>query len=410
MVSWLLLTLFATIAGSSGEATVTTLEGRAASGTISAWTANEVSLKTADGAVVFPAAELLSVQWDREPAEDAAALHLEFTDGGRMRYSEFAIAKRIVTVKSGLSKEPLRVSRDAIRMIQLRPSTSFVETALDEIERKGAPGDALVVSQRDSETMDYLTGVIGEVTAEQASFEWDGERVPVKRSKIAAMVFYHAREASLPEVNCELSLVDGSRVPANEVALRGDRVSVATPAGVSLEFSLDQIVSADFSTGKIAYLSDMKASDVRWTPAIGVPADTSITARNTPRNNTSFSGSPLSLLWNNDAANSRRDIRTYAKGLALRSRTEVAYRLPAGMKRFVAIAGLDPHDAGQGNVSLEIRGGDRVLWEGVVEGGQKPVEINVELGAARRLHLTVGYGTNLDYGDRLHLIEARLTK
>ena len=38
------------------------------------------------------------------------------------------------------------------------------------------------------------------------------------------------------------------------------------------------------------------------------------------------------------------------------------------------------------------------------------MEIDVELGTARRLQLVVDYGENLDYGDRLHLVEARFTK
>ena len=42
------------------------------------------------------------------------------------------------------------------------------------------------------------------------------------------------------------------------------------------------------------------------------------------------------------------EIRTYAKGLALRSRTELAYRLPAGMRRFAATAGIDPATAAPG--------------------------------------------------------------
>ena len=94
----------------------------------------------------------------------------------------------------------------------------------------------------------------------------------------------------------------------------------------------------------------------------------------------------------------------------MRSRTELAYRMPTGMRRFMAIAGIDPATAGQGHVALEIRADDRVLWEGEIDGQRPPVEIDLELGTARRLQLHVDYGENLDYGDRLHLVEARVTK
>ncbi len=100
----------------------------------------------------------------------------------------------------------------------------------------------------------------------------------------------------------------------------------------------------------------------------------------------------------------------YAKGLAIRSRTEMTYRLPDGMRRFTAIAGIDPQSAGQGRVALEIRADGKMLWEGPVNGLEPPVPIDLELKGARRLQLLVDYGENLDYGDRLHLVEACVTK
>jgi hypothetical protein len=103
-------------------------------------------------------------------------------------------------------------------------------------------------------------------------------------------------------------------------------------------------------------------------------------------------------------------VRTYPRGIAVRSRSELVYRIPEGMSRFLLTAGIDPATAAQGHVTLEIRGDDQVLWEGTIDGREPPVEIDVELGAARRLQLVVDYGENLDYGDRLHLIEARFTK
>lgn len=405
-----LFTVMAAATASGGEATIATLDGRTISGDINAWTATELSLNTASGQTKLPASEVLEVRWSREAVEAAGATHIELIDGSRISYGELTIAKREAVFTGGFLSQPLRIPRDAIRLIELRPSTPFITSAIQEIERKEIPGDALVVSQRDSETMDYLTGVIGDVTAEQATFEWDGERVPVKRSKIAAMVFYQPRQPALPDAACELSLTDGSRITAREISLGEGRLSVTTPVGVVLEVPLDQVAGADFSSGKIAYLSDLTPTGVSWTPGLGLPKTDLFTEKNLPRSDASFSGSPLSLLWNDDAARSRRDVRTYAKGLALRSRTEVTYRLPQGMKRFSTVAGLDPDNRGGGNLSLVIRGDDRVLWEGVLDGAQPPVEIDVELGAARRLHLVVDYGDYLDFGDRLHLAEARVTK
>ena len=86
------------------------------------------------------------------------------------------------------------------------------------------------------------------------------------------------------------------------------------------------------------------------------------------------------------------------------------YRLPAGVKRLAALAGIDPATSGQGNVALEISADGRLLWQGEIDGSEAPVEIDLPLSGVRRLRIVVDYGSNLDYGDRLHLVDARLTK
>jgi hypothetical protein len=118
----------------------------------------------------------------------------------------------------------------------------------------------------------------------------------------------------------------------------------------------------------------------------------------------------LSLAWPDESLPAGHELRTYDKGLAIRSRTDLEFRLPAGMQRLAVIAGIDPTTASEGHVVLEIRADERVLWEGEIDGKRPPVEIKLELGAAHRLQFHVDYGRNLDYGDCLHLVEARVTK
>jgi len=405
------LLLLAIVSTAQGETVVTMLDGRTLTGEVVAWDAKAISITTADGKQELPASALLDARWSRDEAPAAEALNIEFVDGTRFSYAEFTMANRQAKLSGSYSDEPLEIPREAIRLIELQPPSPAIAQAIEEIGRKNLAGDALVVTKRDGQSMDYLTGVVGDVSAEQAAFEWDGETVPVKRSKIAAIVFYHPRRQGLPEAACELSLVDGSRIAARRLELNDRTLKIETPAGVELTVPLERIQRADFSAGKVAYLSDLKPSEVRWTPRVATPAGADVIATyGLPRNDASYSGSPLSLLWKDDVLRSRRDVRTYNKGLAIRSRTELTYRLAEGMRRFAATAGIDPSSTVQGHVTLQVRADDRVLWEGPVDGKQAPVEIDVELGAARRLHLTVDYGENLDFGDRLHLVEARVTK
>ena len=408
MPLWLLLLAAAT--APSSEATLTTLDGQTVAGVVVGWDGKRIEVQIGGETESLPTDALLDVAWVHEPASPAGTT-IELIDGSRLHVSDVTVAKRTATAKFAGARSPLRIPTEKIRRIEFLATSAPLETALSEVESKQPAGDSLVIIKRDGEAMDYITGVVGDVTAEQADFKWDGEQVPVKRSKIAAIVFYHAQEAKLPETLCELTLTDGSRVASRRAALAGANVTALLSAGPSVTFPLAQVARIDFSSGKIAYLGDLKPTAVRWTPRVALPEGaTTIAAYGLPRNNVSYTGSPLSLQWKDDPLPNRRDVRTYARGMAVRSRTDLSYLIPRGMTRFVATAGIDPASASQGHVVLTVRGDDRVLWEGPVDGRQPPVEIDVQLGAARRLQLVVDYGENLDYGDRLHLIEARFTK
>ena len=411
MTSLALLLLLATTAGAGDDVVATTLEGRTVSGRLQAWTDQEVSLETATGVESFAASNLLDVRWSREATANASPITLELIDGARLHCTTFTLAKREAAADGLCTGQPLAVSRDLLRQVNLAPATPALAAALEEAGRKDAAGDTLVVFNRDGKSVDYLSGVVGDVASEQVEFQWDGQRVQVKRSKIAAIVFYQARRPQLTEAACELSLADGSRIVARSASAKDGRLRVTTPAGVELDVPLEAVLRADFSAGKVVYLSDLDPSEVRWTPRVAAPASAStIAAFGMPRRDVSFSGSPLTLTWKDATAGARPEVRTYAKGLALRSRTELVYRLPENLRQFTAIAGIDPAAAGQGNVYLEIRGDDAVIWEGEIDGKQPPVEIAVPIKSARRLQLRVDYGDNLDYGDRLHLVDARVTK
>lgn len=411
----LTLTIAALVAGESAQPTVTLLDGRTMVGAVTAWSGQSLTIQTDAGEQQVPATELLEVSWpaaaDAATAAAPAMACIELIDGTRIPLEKFTVADRVATIETPLAAAPLELRAELIKRVELVPPTPASTAAWEGMDRKEITGDTLLVIKRDGESFDYLSGVVGDVTPEQADFQWDGDKVQVKRSKIAGIAYYQAKPRTLKDAVCELTLADGSLVSARKVALAGESIAATTPAGVELSLPLASVRRADFSGGKLAYLGDMKPTQSAWEPRIAWGAGAQlIGAQGQPRSNESFAGSPLSLLWRDDPLPARRDIRTYNKGVAIRSRTELEYRLPAEMRRFVAIAGIDPQSAHQGHVSLEIRADDRVVWEGEIDGKKPPVEIDVELGAARRLRLLVDYGKNLDYGDRLHLVEARVTK
>ena len=147
------------------------------------------------------------------------------------------------------------------------------------------------------------------------------------------------------------------------------------------------------------YLSDIEPATANATPFVGLPPSATLAAEyGKPRRDKSAFGGPLSLLMKEgDSAAAQAAARIFPKGLALRSRSEIVYRLPAGFQRFIAIAGIDLGD-------------DRMLLETEVTGDQPPQPIQLDIANVKRLKIVVDYGQNVDTGDWLNLCDARIAK
>ena len=156
----------------------------------------------------------------------------------------------------------------------------------------------------------------------------------------------------------------------------------------------------------------MEPAIERWTPLVQTPEGADlIKDYGLPRRRQSFLGSALTLRFpsGSDVGNAS-ELRTFSRVLAIRSRTEVEYRLDPGWSRFRAVAGIDPACSAQGNAILEVYADDRIVWREIIDGDGSPNDVDVDISGARRLRILVDYGRNLDFGDRVHLVDAKVTK
>jgi hypothetical protein len=189
-------------------------------------------------------------------------------------------------------------------------------------------------------------------------------------------------------------------------------VTITTTASTMFKWPLADVNFIDFSAGKILYLSDVDAASDQWTPLVGLPPGATAAAQyGKYRRDQSAYGGPLTL-WTkeNESPPAPAQPRAYNKGLALRSRTELVYRLPAGFRRFLAVAGIDPATSASGNVRLQIFADDHVLFESDVAGREPAQPIDIDVKGVKRLKIVVDYGQNLDTGDWLNLCDARIVK
>lgn len=410
------------MAVASADVTATRLDGSVAQGELRNWADGQLVIAAADGEQALASNELLSLRAASPPPATpadpkAAALpSVELVDGSVLPIDDLTVEGGKVQLKlhSGTSVSGQALSLDVKQLaaVRLQPLESAVATQWDEVRSQNLASDVLVVLKRDGASLDYAEGIVGDVTPAKVSVKLDGDTLSVDRAKVAGFVYFRTKKPTDKDPYCLLQGRDGLKVAAASVALADGVLHVTTVAGAKFDWPVDALELADFSAGKVIYLSDIEPASEQWTPLVALPAAAKVAASfgRTRRNQSAFGG-PLTVIAPGDpSSTSGVRIQSYNKGLAIRSRTEIIYKLPQEFRRFVAVAGIDPSASRGGNVTLILLGDDRPLLEKQIFGGAPPEAIEVQIDNTKRLKILVDFGQNLDTGDWLNLCDARILK
>jgi hypothetical protein len=403
---------------SSREVTAVLLDGTSIAGELRTWNAEEVIIVRDEKETRVATGELVSIRWPRQAPSTAEnelqGGFVELTDGTILPAKEIVVAKSTATVTIGSllpdDKKVIRLPLPQLAAVCLQELEPTVEEQWDQIRSQELASDVLVVKNRDGKSLDYVEGVLGNVTQTKIEFEHEGDVMRVDRTKVAGWLYFRKSASAQTEPRAILHGRMGLRADAADARLSDQIVQITTAGGIKLEWPLSDLHFADFSSGKIVYLSDLEPVSQRWTPLVGLTAAAESAAKyGQIRLDQSAFGRLLTLRVE-ESGSSLGEVKSFGKGVAIRSRTELVYRLPRGFEQFVALAGIDPATSATGAVRLAIYADDRSVFDADIAGDQSPHEIELDIAGVKRLKIVVDFGRNLDTGDWLNLCEARLIK
>lgn len=391
MLNVLLTSLLAVVP----DFTVTTATGSSTVGRLAELSAQRVVVETAAGRKEFATPQVVELRPETAVAARAAkvAAWIELIDGTQLAATSLSVMGHRAAV--GLEDASLEIPTRAIAQVRFQEQSPKIAQQWAEIVKAPRSGDVLVIRKQDS--IDYLSGVLGDVTAESVQFTLDGEQVPVKRTRVEGLLYAPPPGGVPADAFCSVVGAGGSRLAVRQAAVQGEQLRITTPAGVEFSRPLSWIAAVQF---QVQYVSDLAPESATWTPYVGTAAEESPAARtfHQPRFNRGFESGKLMLGG-----------QPYAKGLALCSRSEVVYRLPGKFSTLVALVGIDDASRPEGNVRLSIYGDERRLWEGDVTGRDPPRPISVDLQGANRLRIVVDFNGD-ETSDYLNLCDARILK
>ena len=392
------LVIIALLSAALPEVEVQTVEGEQFAGTLVEWKAERLVLKTEDGQRSLSADELSALAPRHPSTADLAVgkVEVQLVDGSSFSASQYtARAGTAAVVLPGGRK--LSVPRESVSAVRLQGSGAAAGAQWERILKNRPTADILVVQR--GEALDYHKGVIREVSESEVLFELDGEALPVKRTKVAGLVYYCPPGNKLAGTLCRIVDMTGARWIVREVQFDGE-VRWTTLSGVLCNRPVEELKRVEFASDKVLYLSDLKAESVEWVPWFQPDKEQDFLSQFfAPRQDRTPEGKPLHLGG-----------KAYRKGLAMNSRTTAVFRLPDRYRRFKATAGIDDEMRPRGSLQLVIRGDDRVLLETEITGTEEPRNIDLDVTGVRRLTVTAEFGKEMDQGDHLLLCEARVIK
>lgn len=373
-----------------------TLQGERLQGALTRLSADEAVVQVGKAERKLPLGDVLQfsrsiskVKPVRDPREGVAQL----TDGSTFGFLEVESAEQGKTLAFKTPRlGTIRLETKAVRSLRIGPAEGELGIAWSQLAEKTSRDDRLVV--RKEKVLDFLTGVIGELDAKGLKFLLENEEINVKRERIYGLIY--ARPVTDTESGIAVD-VEGLDLLKGIRKISGDpkEIQLELSGGGHLTLAPEVISRADFSAGKLQYLSAMTPRDVQYQAYFDVIQ-------------------PITKDRNLDGGPIRLDGKTYSRGVCLHSKTILKYEIPEGFRRFQTVAGID-QSLRLGDVLLIIRGDDKELFRGRIQRKESAKPLDLDIAGVRELEITVDFGDSADpnrddVGDHLDLADARVIK
>lgn len=369
------------------------LDGTALSGKLLR-IAPELTINTADGERALAWNEILEVRpVDVAPNPNSSRppqrppLRFQLADGSEFAGSISGSNDGDLRVVTALAASA-RVARSNIRSII---AADPPETAKADLARwlANPPENTDGVIVAGSAKALALDGAIKDIDAARVLFTFKGQQRELPWKQIAG-VFVSKNVARGSTTIIRTS--DGERFAGRVTG--GDESGVVLSSGVFDQLTLPwtQIAVINVLSERLQFLSDLKPIEYQFEPLFSSKFE--------PSFDTALEGGPIIV-----------NGREFAKGVCMRSRSFLVFRINGEYRQFAATVGILDETGGRGNAIVGITGDGRTLWSNKqLRGGEPPQEVNIDVSNVGTLVLVVDRGEDLDIADHVAWAFARLIR
>lgn len=334
----------------------------------------------------LPIAELLAVELSSSKLTAATQAWLELIDGSKLHATSFTTATGTATVKL-VSGQTITLPTRSLAAVRFRAPETAVDPQWRDIVTADLSGDLLVIRKTAEASedepavaggvvLDQLDGTILSVAEATVSFDFDGEKIDVRREKLEGIAFFQPTKRTLVRPICQVIDRSGGRWMVKSMKLDASDLAIETPVGLSVKLPLADLASIDLAAGNLLFLTDLEPE--RREAAFGLqPPAMTATFAELYRNRT-------------DGEVYKLGGKSHARALALHGKTSLTFRVPEGFSYLRGVVGIDDVVQASSSVKLTIVGDNRELFQGEFDSEKRgPIDLDLDVSGVRRLVITL---------------------
>ena len=401
----LTLTLLAALLAPT-DSRISMLDGQAHSGTLVAISSMDIEIIESSGSIKLPIDDVMVIELPANPATTSEETQmLFFNDGSQVHGAAIARTAKSLTAQTALFGS-VDASVEAIHAVRLQAANPSFTQQWDTFLKRDAEKDNLVVAKRDGSGLDFLAGIVSNVTATQVEFLLDGETIPVPAERVYGIVFARTKKAVTP-ATIQLTSVVGDILSVNAITLEGDKFNAETAWGQTVSIALNSLKKIDLSNGRIQFLSDMPALAERFD---GVDPENSLFTGLIDADQQKLLFGPQRNTTIERQSSLRLRGREFTKGLCIHSKTEIQWDLEKKFSRMECLIGIDDEVAFNGShaVALKISGDGNILFEKLIDTTDEPLPLRLSVDGVSTLTVLVDFGDGSSVCDWLDIADAKL--
>jgi hypothetical protein len=393
------------------DSKISMLNGQTHSGLLTAMSTTVVEITEKEMPVTLPIEDVMMIEFPvTAPASADESQMVFFTDGSRVRGTSVACTAKSLTAQSKLFGA-VDAKLDAIHAVRLQPDNPSYTQQWNTFLQRDSEKDNLVVAKRDGSGLDFLAGIVSNVSAANVEFLLDGETIPVPADRVYGIVFGRPAGSktgtSGPNAAIQLTSAADDVFSASMITLEGDTLKAESGWGQIVSIPLNQLQKIDLSSGRIQFLSEMPALVERFD---GIDPDNSLFAGLIDAEQQKLLFGPQRNMTIERQSKLRLRGREYATGLCIHSRSEMQWALEKRFSAMECVVGVDDEVAFNGShaVALKITGDGNVLFERLIATTDDPMPLRLSLEGVSTLSVLVDFGDGSSVCDWLDIADARL--